>query len=72
MVCGAALNYKWKQKGLSSAFSPERDTVWHKQDTVTKQVETHIHTAQYMQTCQLYQIQPFRSFSLHSYMYFFN
>lgn len=45
-------------------------TVWHKQDTVTKQVETHIHTAQYMQTCQLHQIQPFWSFSLQSYMYF--
>lgn len=26
MVCGAALNYKWKQKGLSSAFLPERDS----------------------------------------------
>lgn len=26
MVCGAAVNYKWKQKGLSSAFSPERDS----------------------------------------------
>lgn len=26
MVCGAALNYKWKQKGLSSAFSPECDS----------------------------------------------
>lgn len=25
MVCGAAVNYKWKQKGLSSAFLPERD-----------------------------------------------
>lgn len=27
MVSGAALNYKWKQKGLSSAFLPERDSV---------------------------------------------
>lgn len=26
MVCGAALNYKWKQKGLSSASSHERDS----------------------------------------------
>lgn len=26
MVCGAALNYKWKQKGLSSAFLPEHDS----------------------------------------------
>lgn len=26
MVCGAPLNYKWKQKGLSSAFLPERDS----------------------------------------------
>lgn len=26
MVCGALLNYKWKQKGLSSAFSPEHDS----------------------------------------------
>lgn len=25
MVCGADVNYKWKQKGLSSAFLPERD-----------------------------------------------
>lgn len=25
MVCGAAVNYKWKQKGLSSAFLPDRD-----------------------------------------------
>lgn len=68
MVCGAALNYKWKQKGLSSAFSPERDSDSLAQaGTVTKQEATHIHTAQYMQTCQLHHIQPFRSFSLHSY-----
>lgn len=74
MVCGAALNYKWKQKGLSSAFSPERDSdslaqAGHGHKTGG---DTHTHGTQYMQTCQLHQIQPFRSFSLHSYMYFFN
>lgn len=26
MVCGAALNYEWKQKGLSSTFSPKHDS----------------------------------------------
>lgn len=41
MVCGAPLNYKWKQKGLSSAFSPSMiQTDGHKQDMVT---DTHAH-----------------------------
>lgn len=26
MVCGAPLNYKWKQKGLSYAFLREQDS----------------------------------------------
>lgn len=29
MVCGAAVNYKWKQKGFSSAFLAERDPYSH-------------------------------------------
>lgn len=46
MVCGAALNYKWKQKGLSSAFLPERDSdslAWagHIRETGG---DTHTHT----------------------------
>lgn len=40
MVCGAAVNYKWKQKSLSSVFSPERDPdslawAWHAYKTHT-------------------------------------
>lgn len=45
MVCGAPLNYKWKQKGLSSAFSPEHDSdslaqAGHGQSNTCKPVST--------------------------------
>lgn len=46
MVCGAAVNYKWKQKGLSSAFLPERDpdSLARAEHARTTGGRTHAHT----------------------------